>query len=46
MSGLKQADQIPRAALAWIIAAQALLLVPHLPRVPVWVVLLWYPMFA
>lgn len=45
MSGLKQADQIPRAALAWIIAAQALLLVPHLPRVPVWVVLLYLAAF-
>ena len=41
MSGIKQADQLPRAALAWIIAAQAMLLVPHLPRVPLWVVALY-----
>lgn len=46
MSGVKQAEQLPRAALAWIIAAQALLLAPHLPRVPVWVVLVYVAAFA
>lgn len=45
MSGIKQGEQLPRAALAWIIAAQALLLVPHLPRVPYWIVLLYLVAF-
>ena len=34
---MKQAQQLPRPALLWIIAAQALLLLPHISRVPVWV---------
>ena len=34
---MKQAQQLPRPALVWIIAAQALLLLPHITRVPVWV---------
>ncbi|MFT7321812.1 transglutaminase TgpA family protein [Congregibacter sp.] len=34
---MKQAEQLPRPALLWIIAAQALLLLPHLSRLPVWV---------
>jgi len=38
---VKAADQLPRPALAWIIAAQALLLVPHLPRVPAWVIVVY-----
>ncbi|TGD71388.1 DUF3488 domain-containing protein [Mangrovimicrobium sediminis] len=35
---MKQAEQIPRNALVWMIAAQFTLLAPHLPRVPIWVV--------
>ncbi|EAQ97849.1 transglutaminase TgpA family protein [Congregibacter litoralis] len=34
---MKQAEQLPRPALLWIIVAQALLLLPHLPRLPIWV---------
>lgn len=46
MSGIKQAEQLPRAALAWIIGAQALLLTPHLPRLPLWVVALYIVAFV
>jgi transglutaminase-like putative cysteine protease len=35
---VKQAELLPRPALVWIIAAQSLLLLPHLPRLPYWVV--------
>jgi hypothetical protein len=31
---VKQAEQLPRPALAWIIAAQALLLLPHIRACP------------
>lgn len=34
---MKQAQQLPRPALLWIVVAQALLLLPHLPRLPFWV---------
>lgn len=34
---MKQSEQLPRPALLWIIVAQALLLLPHLPRLPFWV---------
>ncbi|WP_439107038.1 transglutaminase TgpA family protein [Congregibacter sp.] len=34
---MKQAEQLPRPALLWIIVAQALLLLPHFPRLPLWV---------
>ncbi|WP_439100924.1 transglutaminase TgpA family protein [Congregibacter sp.] len=34
---MKQSEQLPRPALLWIIVAQALLLLPHLPRLPLWV---------
>jgi transglutaminase-like putative cysteine protease len=44
--GVKAADQLPRPALAWIIAAQALLLVPHLARVPLWVIAVYLFAFA
>lgn len=33
--------QIPRNSLVWLLAAQALLIVPHLPRLPVWIFLAW-----
>lgn len=35
---MKYPDPIPRNALVWIIAAQLLLLLPHLFRLPVWIV--------
>ncbi|MEM6300558.1 MAG: transglutaminaseTgpA domain-containing protein [Pseudomonadota bacterium] len=34
---MKQAEQLPRPALAWIIAAMAMLLVPHWNHIPAWV---------
>lgn len=34
---MKQAEQLPRPALLWIILAQGLLLLPHLERLPLWV---------
>ncbi len=34
---MKQAEQLPRPALLWIILAQGLLLLPHLERLPIWV---------
>ncbi|MEM1143576.1 MAG: DUF3488 and transglutaminase-like domain-containing protein [Pseudomonadota bacterium] len=43
---MKQADQLPRGALAWIIVAQALLLVPHVPHIPLWVVAVYLCAFA
>jgi protein-glutamine gamma-glutamyltransferase len=33
--------QIPRNSLAWLLAAQVLLILPHLPRLPVWILLAW-----
>ncbi|MEQ8517028.1 MAG: transglutaminaseTgpA domain-containing protein, partial [Chromatocurvus sp.] len=38
---MKSADLIPRNALAWIIGAQLLLLLPHVLRLPIWIVLLY-----
>lgn len=38
---MKSTDLIPRNALAWIIAAQVLLLLPHIFRLPLWIVLLY-----
>ncbi len=38
---MKPAELIPRNALAWIIGAQLLLLLPHVLRLPVWIVLLY-----
>ena len=46
MSGVKQSEQLPRPALAWIIGAQAFLLLPHMPRLPAWVAVLYLVAFA
>ncbi len=43
---MKQAEQLPRPALLWIIVAQAMLLVPHLPRVPIWVIAVYIIAFV
>ena len=43
---MKQAEQLPRTALLWIIAAQALLLLPHILRIPIWVVAVYLAAFA
>lgn len=43
---MKQAEQLPRPALLWIIVAQALLLLPHLPRLPMWVAAVYLLAFA
>lgn len=43
---MKQSEQLPRAALSWIIFAQGLLLLPHISRVPSWVVLVYLIAFA
>jgi len=43
---LKQADQLPRPALVWIIVAQALLLAPHVLRIPLWVIAVYLVAFA
>ena len=42
---MKQAQQIPRNALGWIMLCQLLLLVPHVQRVPLWLVLLYGAVF-
>lgn len=33
--------QIPRNSLLWLLAAQTLLIIPHLPHLPVWILLAW-----
>lgn len=38
---MKQAEQLPRAALLWIILAQAMLLLPHISRIPIWVIVVY-----
>ncbi|MFT7288856.1 MAG: hypothetical protein ACI87W_002980, partial [Halieaceae bacterium] len=43
---MKQAEQLPRPALAWIMLSQALLLVPHVGRIPFWVVLVYLLAFV
>ena len=43
---MKQAEQLPRPALVWIIAAQALLLLPHIQRIPPWVVIVYLVAFG
>lgn len=43
---MKQAEQLPRPALLWIIAAQILLLLPHIDRIPFWVVIVYLVAFA
>ncbi|QIB52392.1 DUF3488 and transglutaminase-like domain-containing protein [Pseudomonas sp. OIL-1] len=35
------AGLIPRNSLAWLLTAQVVVLLPHLPRLPVWVAVLW-----
>ena len=42
---MKSTDLIPRNALAWIIGAQILLLLPHVVRLPLWIVLLYVVAF-
>ena len=41
MKAVKIDDQIPRNALAWIIITQFAILVPHLLRVPIWVLFIY-----
>jgi transglutaminase-like putative cysteine protease len=43
---VKQAEQLPRPALVWIILAQGLLLLPHITRIPVWVVAVYLLAFV
>ena len=43
---MKHGELLPRGALVWIIAAQALLLLPHLGRIPPWVVGVYLLAFA
>jgi transglutaminase-like putative cysteine protease len=38
---VKYEQQIPRNALVWIILTQFVLLLPHMPRIPLWVVLVY-----
>ncbi|GAB5414099.1 MAG: protein-glutamine gamma-glutamyltransferase TgpA [Congregibacter sp.] len=40
------AQQVPRTALAWIILSQALLLLPHITRIPLWVVAVYAAAFG
>lgn len=34
--------QIPRNSLVWLLVAQTLLILPHLPRLPVWILFAWF----
>ncbi len=43
---MKQAEQLPRPALLWIILAQGLLLLPHLERLPPWVGVVYLTAFV
>ncbi len=43
---MKQAEQLPRPALVWIIVAQGLLLLPHGQRIPLWVIAVYLLAFA
>ena len=38
---MSTAALIPRTSLAWLLVAQIVVLLPHLPRLPFWVVLVW-----
>ena len=38
---MSAAGLIPRNSLAWLLTAQVVVLLPHLPRLPWWVALLW-----
>lgn len=39
---LKAHSLIPRNSLAWLLTAQIVVLLPHLPRLPFWVSALWF----
>ena len=41
MSGSTQPPAIPRISLTWLLVAQALVIVPHLGHLPLWVIGLW-----
>jgi len=43
---MKSAEQMPRNALAWIILAQLLLLLPHILRLPLWIIALYAVCFG
>lgn len=43
---VKEVDQLPRPALIWTIVAQALLLLPHIPHIPSWVIAVYVVAFA
>ena len=32
---------IPRSSLVWLLVAQALVMVPYLPHLPIWMIGLW-----
>ncbi|MGH1470010.1 MAG: transglutaminase TgpA family protein [Cellvibrionaceae bacterium] len=34
--------QIPRHSLLWLLAAQALLIIPHVQRLPIWLLVAWF----
>ena len=38
---MSAAGLIPRNSLVWLLTAQVVVLAPHLPRLPVWVAVLW-----
>ena len=35
------AQPIPRVALTWLLVAQAVVIIPHLEHLPIWIVALW-----
>ena len=39
--GVKMAQDIPRISLMWLLVAQALVIIPHLMHVPLWLIGLW-----
>ncbi len=41
MSEARAQSAIPRISLTWLLVAQALVIVPHLGHLPVWVIALW-----
>lgn len=38
---MREADQIPRNSLAWLLLAQAVILAPHVVHVPIWIWGIW-----
>lgn len=38
---MREADQIPRNSLAWLLLAQAVILAPHVIHIPVWIWGIW-----